>query len=155
MPARLPYAIATMQIHLRGFLWFELSHPMKFANITEINPDSICRIPLIIKLRWGFPPRAELRGSPGVFAKDDTLKDFLERKSAALARLRILRNRAIRHTFAESATMVDEYAIAPGGVARRMMRFARRLKPEVQEEPSGSSGEDNRPFAGGEKTPGT
>ena len=147
MPARPPYAIATKMIPLIGFLRFELNRPMKFANITESSWGSIYRRSLVIKLRGKFAPKSEIRGLPGVFAKDDTLKEFLESKSAASVFLRILLNHMNRYTFEESAAMIDEYARAPGGVTWSTMRFACRLPPEVQDEPTIASSIDPCPYA--------
>ena len=141
MPARLPYAIATKQIPLRGFLRFELNRPMRFANITESNWDSIYRRSLVVRLRGEFVPRAELRGDTGVFAKDDALKDFLDSKSAASVFLRILLNHMDKYTVEESSSMIDEYARTPCGATWRTMRFACRLPSEVKESPEAATEE--------------
>ena len=112
---------------------------MRFANITESSWDSIYRRPLVIRLRGKFAPRAELRGDPGVFAKDDTMEDFLESKSAASVFLRILPNHMDKYSVDESSSMIDEYARAPGGVTWSTILFACRLSPEVQGESTGAA----------------
>ena len=118
MAARLPYAIATKQVPLRGFIRFELNKPLKFTGINESNWDSIYRRSLVVNLRGKFDPPSEIFGKPGVSPKDDTLKEFVESKPAAAVFLRLLVQHMNTHTMeecTERSIHMQEWAAARRG----------------------------------------
>ena len=133
MAARLPYAIAAKQVPLCGLLRFELSRPLRFSGINESTWDSIYRRSPAITLRAKFAPESELCGKPGVFPKDDTLKEFLDSRPAAAVFLHLLIEHMNMYTVAESTEMIDSCARIPDGPTWKTMREARNLKQEVQQ----------------------
>ena len=59
---------------------------------------------------------------------------FLESKSDASEFVRTLLNQMGKYEVEESTSTIDEYARSTGGAARRTMRFACLVPPEVKEE---------------------
>ena len=149
MAARLPYAIATKQVPLRGLLRFELNKPLTFAGISESNWDSIYRRSLVVELRGKFVPHSEICGKAGVFPKDDTLKEFVESKPAAAVFLHLLVQHMNKHTMYECIEKIDSYARMGGGPTWRIMRKACNLGPDVQK--AIGEGESDPPLGGDER----
>lgn len=80
-----------------------------------------------------------------MFAKDNKLKYFLDRKPDASVFPRLLINHMNKYTSDESMTMIAEYARGPDGVAWSSMRFACRLPPVAAgEPPSGTDDYDEQ-----------
>ena len=127
MAARPPYAIATKQVPMRGFLRFELNKPQKFVGINESTWGSIYRRSLVVTLRGNFAHQSEICGTPGVFPKDDTLKIFLGSMPEAAVSIHLLAEQMNRFAIAESMEMIYTYERMPNGPTWKTMRVARNL----------------------------
>ena len=132
MAARLPYAIATKQVPLCGFVRFDLNESLRFEGVTESTWGSIYRRSLVATLRGKFPPQSESCGAPGVFPKDDTLKISWGSMPAAAVFLHLLVGHMHRFPIAESTEMIDKYARTQNGPTWKTMRTARNIHQEVQ-----------------------
>ena len=85
-----------------------------------------------IASRGKFAHRPELCGKPGVFPKDETLKEFVGRKPAAAVSTHLLIEHKYMYTMEECAEMIDPYARMAGGPTWGTMRKARNHRREVQ-----------------------
>ena len=133
MMARLPYAMLTKLISMKGMKRFELNRVLRFVNISEQTFDSIYRRSLVINLQAKFTPEAEYRSLPesdaaasGVFAKAGSLKSFLSSPPAGAAFLQILFSFMSRNSASQCAERIDTYARTEG-TTWQVMRFARNL----------------------------
>ena len=133
MMARLPYAMLTKLISMKGMKRFELNRVLRFANISEQKFYTIYRRSLVINLHANFIPEKEYRILPksdaaasGVFAKDDSLKSFLSSPPAGAAFLQILFSFMNRNSASQCAERIDTYSRTEG-TTWAVMRFACNL----------------------------
>ncbi|CAE7651585.1 unnamed protein product, partial [Symbiodinium necroappetens] len=120
VPERLPYAIRTGLVELRGWKRFELNAYPKFAGVTEENINSIMRRTAVCRYKATFVDEARIKGrevqaaASGIFPRDPTLKDFLRDKPACLVTLRCIWNYARGRTAAECRAVLENYVVHGG-----------------------------------------
>ena len=92
---RLPYAILTKMVALRGWKRYEMNETMRFSATGESSFNSIMRKSLVVVHKACFVPEADLMlkfpngdaAAHGYVPKDPTLRDFLASPRAGRALL--------------------------------------------------------------------
>ena len=134
--SRLPYAIVTKQVELKGWKRMELNRLPTFSGITEISFDSIYRRAWVCKLSARFKSPAELASitnpaKQGIFAKDASLKAFLKSSQAIGAGLKMMVGFMSQNTKQQCHQVIEDYVERlDGGLTRERLRFACDLPGE-------------------------
>ncbi|CAE7461722.1 unnamed protein product [Symbiodinium sp. CCMP2592] len=120
VPERLPYAIHTALVELRGWKRFELNTAPKFGGVTDETINSILRRTAVCAYKSSFVDpariagREELAASHGIFPRDPTLKDFLRDNPACLVTLRCVWNYARNRTAEQCRDVLEKYVVRGG-----------------------------------------
>ena len=128
--SRLPYAILTKQVELRGWKRMELNRLPTFSGVTDVTFDSILRRAWVCKLKARFKSATELAAFPnpadrGIFPKDPSLKAFLKSRPAMGAGLKMIAGFMNSHTKEECECAIDSYVERDdGGLTRECLRHA-------------------------------
>ena len=133
--SRLPYAILTKQVELRGWKRMELNRLPTFSSVTEVTFDSILRRGWVCKLKARFKSAQALDGvanpaARGVFLKDPSLKAFLKSGSAIGAGLKMIAGFMNGNSKQQCEDAIDNYVERDdGGLTRECLRRACDLPP--------------------------
>ena len=126
---RRPYGMVTRVIELVGWKRYEVNRMIKFAGVTQENIHSIFRRGFVWKPLARFIDEAVISthfpdaNASGLFAKDDSLKDFLRNGPCIGAALRL------QHGFeSECAMLIERYASQP--LTEDALRAACSLLPK-------------------------
>ncbi|CAE7885112.1 unnamed protein product, partial [Symbiodinium necroappetens] len=129
VPERLPFAIHTALVELRGW--------KRFVGVTEENINSIFRRTAVCAYKSTFVDaarisgREELAASHGIFPRDPTLKDFLREKPVCLVTLRCIWNYARSRTAEQCRDVLEKYVVrgGDGGLTMATVRRSCGLVP--------------------------
>ena len=133
---RLPYAVLTKMIALKGWKRFEMNELLRFAGTKEGSFMSVFRRSLVIVHKARFVSQSELQtmfpegdaASHGYFLRDPTLKAFVTSPRAAQAFMSMLLGFKAKHDVEECRKFIDDYAEGgDGGVTWTAMRAACNL----------------------------
>ncbi|CAE7525164.1 unnamed protein product [Symbiodinium natans] len=141
VPERLPYAIDTALVELRGWKRFEMNAYPRFVGVTEENLPSIFRRTAVCRYKATFVEpskilaREEAAAERGIFARDPTLKDALRDNPACVVTLRSVCNYARQNSAAACRETLENYAVhgGDGGLTRLAVRTSCGLAVEEKD----------------------
>jgi hypothetical protein len=139
---RLPYAILTKMVRLKGWKRIEMNKLFRFDDIKESNFESILRRCAVIRIQARFFDRGFLDlNFPdknweefGIFARDPDAQDFLVSSVGILAGHKLQLGYAVGHSLEECRATITNYTRLGGdlGATEKYIRIACSLPPVVE-----------------------
>ena len=143
LAARRPYGFVTRMMRCIGWKRYETNVMLQFRNVQERNFNSMFRRCLVWEPKPLFWEQKTLEESypdahmDGIFAKDTTLKEFLESGPAIAVSLHVQHGFEVRHSRQDCRDIIEQMVVQ--GPTEKKVRAACGLEDRKQEGGSSSA----------------